>query len=647
MGAPREQPSSGPRVIAFCLAVAAMVVIPCALQAWCSDDAFITLRVVDNVLAGRGAVWNAGQRVQVYTHPVWFLSLIGVTGVTREFFVTPMLLGLAVTFAFVLLLAYRGQGAPRRTLLVALLLAGSTSFTDYATSGLENPLTHVWLLLAALEASRADVRIGRLALWAGLLQLTRPDGVLLVVPLLALHAVRALRSEGARATFKALTLASVPVVAWYAFALVYYGTPVANTALAKLGARLPARHTWPVGLEYLLTLFRSDPAAVVLIAIGAWTAVARFRARRTQPGGWTAAAWLAGIALHTTYVVSIGGDFMLGRFWTPAVAVSAVLATLYAAPQPRWRRVAALAVALAAHAFVLHAGQHPAIPEPPEPAIVESGLGVYDERAYYRADLSVQAWQRGRGPHTSSSGAHGLRLAEETATHDTRRVIEDAHAGVLGMMSGPRVHILDPFAVADPLLSRLPAFRMPRFRAGHLPRPIPPGYMESERTGEDRFEDPALGRLWQRVRQLTHGPLFTRERWEAIGWLLTHDAMEGIDQERYLLWHATRTTPLAIARRRVPVRDMGIHVDLEGVQRAAQVTVVLDPPDRRELWFYRGGERVAEVVAPASNLPFPVPEAARSGFDRVVVLPRDHYRPDARFLAGFELDGAAPSATPH
>lgn len=640
-----------PRRLALSLLLAAGVLLPCALQAWTSDDAFITLRVVDNVLEGRGAVWNTGQRVQVYTHPAWFLLEVAAVGVTREFFLTPMLLGLALTFAFVLGLLWQARDTPWRAVFAAALLAASPSFTDYATSGLENPLTHVWLLLAAVEAARADVRIGRLALWAGLLQLTRPDGVLLIVPLVLLHTLRALGALGAGATAKRLLLASLPVLAWYAFALVYYGTPVANTALAKLGAQLPARHTWPVGLHYLLTLPMRDPAAVVLIAAGTWAALASWRSRRAHSGGGTAGAWLVGIALHTTYVISIGGDFMLGRFWTPWIALSAIL--VVTAP-PRlgavapWRRQTERAlgtlVILGAHAGVFLLGAHPCVPEPATPELMDFDYGVYDERAYYREDVGIQAWREGRGPETYSSSVAARRLAEDVERSGERRVLETAQAGYFGFHAGPRVHLLDPYGLADPLLSRLPAFRMPRFRAGHLPRVVPPGYEESERAGEDHFQDPALGRLWRRVRLLTNGPLFTRERWGAIAWFLTHDATEGLDVDRYLLSHATETTPAAVALQRVSVRDMGIHVFLGSPPvQAETVTVRLDPPDRRELWFYRGRERLAEGVAPASNEPFPVPDAARGGFDRVVVLPRDHYRPEARWLDGFELGGVTPT----
>ncbi|MCA9536978.1 MAG: hypothetical protein KC593_25015 [Myxococcales bacterium] len=97
----------------------------------------------------------------------------------------------------------------------------------------------------------------------------------------------------------------------------------------------------------------------------------------------------------------------------------------------------------------------------------------------------------------------------------------------------------------------------------------------------------------------------------AIAWFATHWATEGLDVERYLLSHAARTTPAGLAQGPTALRDTGIHVDLGRVHQAAHITVRLSPPDRRELWFYRGGERLCELVAPASNEPVEVPAAAR------------------------------------
>jgi arabinofuranosyltransferase len=44
-------------------------------RTWMSDDAYITLRTVDNFINGYGLTWNVNERVEVYTHPLWMLSL--------------------------------------------------------------------------------------------------------------------------------------------------------------------------------------------------------------------------------------------------------------------------------------------------------------------------------------------------------------------------------------------------------------------------------------------------------------------------------------------------------------------------------------------------------------------------------------------
>ena len=45
-------------------------------NAWLCDDAYITYRSIDNFVSGYGPVWNSGERVQSYTHPLWFFVLM-------------------------------------------------------------------------------------------------------------------------------------------------------------------------------------------------------------------------------------------------------------------------------------------------------------------------------------------------------------------------------------------------------------------------------------------------------------------------------------------------------------------------------------------------------------------------------------------
>ncbi|MDB4977741.1 MAG: hypothetical protein JWN48_6082, partial [Myxococcaceae bacterium] len=44
-------------------------------SAWVTEDAYITLRTVDNWVHGFGLRWNTDERVQGYTHPLWMLLL--------------------------------------------------------------------------------------------------------------------------------------------------------------------------------------------------------------------------------------------------------------------------------------------------------------------------------------------------------------------------------------------------------------------------------------------------------------------------------------------------------------------------------------------------------------------------------------------
>src|SRR5699024_2101358 len=108
----------GAAVVASLLLVAAMV--RCA---WLGDDAFITLRTVENVLAGHGAVWNPGERVQTYTHPLWLLLLVPARWLAGDGYAAAIALGLLLSTAAALGLIVRA--GLRGAAAIALLLVGS------------------------------------------------------------------------------------------------------------------------------------------------------------------------------------------------------------------------------------------------------------------------------------------------------------------------------------------------------------------------------------------------------------------------------------------------------------------------------------------------------------------------------------------
>jgi arabinofuranosyltransferase len=108
--------------------------------------------------------------------------------------------------------------------------------------------------------------------------------------------------------------------------------------------------------------------------------------------------------------------------------------------------------------------------------------------------------------------------------------------GFAGYFAGPGVHVIDPYALSDPVLARLPAQR--KFRVGHYERHMPEGYPESVASGVNRISDPGLAAYYDHMRLIVSGSLWTRARWRAIA-----DELTGKEQERLRQYVATPPFP--------------------------------------------------------------------------------------------------------
>ena len=112
---------------------------------WMSDDGYIYLRVVDQVLAGNGPVFNRGERVEAATSPLWLwlISLFSAVlhGVPTSWIAVGLGLLLSLAgLAFAQWGAYRlWQRGKRRAVvpLGSLVIVALPPFWDFATSGLE------------------------------------------------------------------------------------------------------------------------------------------------------------------------------------------------------------------------------------------------------------------------------------------------------------------------------------------------------------------------------------------------------------------------------------------------------------------------------------------------------------------------------
>lgn len=478
---------------ATALALLAVLVV----NGWMNDDAFITLRTVDNAVNGHGLTWNVTERVQVYTHPLWMAVLVVAYGITREAFYTTLAIQLALgLFVWAWLSRGLARERPLHAAALALALVSSKAFVDFSTSGLENALTHALFVVFALplvapREGEAEPPLARTLLLAALAHLNRADTVLVFAPLAGWAVVSALPRARAR-VLRPLALAALPVLAWYAFATFYYGFPLPNTAYAKLGGGASLFHPHATG--YFANSLAWDPVTLVTIALGVLAGLA------PSPRATGARRALAlGVLVHLVYVLRIGGDYMSGRFFALPFLAAVVLVTSDARATRAPRLLPGLAGVLAVLAFVG--------PRPPlrsfvsrPRGIVVDASGVTDERVRYESWASLLSPEpdigRPRAP------------AKAWVREGVPEVVVAGGIGRYGFESGPDRHIVDPLALGDALVARLPPIDPERdWGRGHLLRAVPDGYVASIATGRNLLVDPDLAAYYEVLSRVIAGPL--------------------------------------------------------------------------------------------------------------------------------------------
>ena len=310
----KQRDRYGKTVIVFALAFFLFVLVK---NAWLSDDGYITLRTVYNFVHGFGLTWNIDERVQAYTHPLWMFLLSGSYFFVRSIYFSSLLLSLGVSMLVAAIFAFRLAPSPFVAVVGLTMLAASKSFIDYSTSGLENPLTHLLIVLFAVVFFQYQ-HSKRYLLWLSLLGcmmiLNRMDTVLLFLPALVYAWYR---SRPRLKALKTVLLAFTPFIAWEIFSLFYYGFLFPNTAYTKLNTGISMGQLLKQGLVYLINSSIFDPLLfIVLISAVLLVVVLE---------DWKSLPLLLGMALYIAYVVMVGGDFMAGRFLTPPFLMAVIL----------------------------------------------------------------------------------------------------------------------------------------------------------------------------------------------------------------------------------------------------------------------------------------------------------------------------------
>jgi arabinofuranosyltransferase len=285
------------------IAVLAAVGAMAALRAWMCDDAFITFRVAEQYLAGEGPVLNIGERVQVFTHPLWMMALVAFAGLGAPLVPGAMWLSLAIFGAGLAALGAAFRDKPLALCVAGALMLCSRTITDFATSGLETPLTFALFAGALLALRRGTPRMALVLL--ALLPLNRLDLLPWALPFAWVAAGPAIRARVA-----ASVAIAIPAAAWAVFSALYYGAALPNTALAKLGGDWTAR--LDQGLSFIVGSLVMDPGSLALVIAGVVIAVIALRDRERTRDREIAVAGALCATFALAYVLWSGGDFMLG-----------------------------------------------------------------------------------------------------------------------------------------------------------------------------------------------------------------------------------------------------------------------------------------------------------------------------------------------
>jgi arabinofuranosyltransferase len=292
------------------------------------DDAYISFRYAQNLVAGHGLVFNPGERVEGYTNFLWtmILALFMRLGLEPSF--VAIALGVAFSLGTLwLLYLFWGVvrvGSPTIPVVAAWCLALDGSVALWAVSGMETSM-FAFLVLAALTAYFWEWEKDRPGFLSGVLlalaAMTRPEGVLVLVVVVMHQAVA--RLAWRRQLFAPADVARAGIflglyLPYFLWRYYYYGFLLPNTFYVKVTVH-DTVDQYERGLQYIATFGRLHLGLTLPVFI----LIPLLKRRLTF---WFTAL-LAMVVSYGAYVAYVGGDWSVGRFFVPIMPAVYILAS--------------------------------------------------------------------------------------------------------------------------------------------------------------------------------------------------------------------------------------------------------------------------------------------------------------------------------
>ena len=309
------------------------------------DDAMITMRYADNLVAGHGLVWNPGERVEGFSSPLWvFVLAVFVAVFGREGAVAGVqIFGLLLVLADLLLVALIAgrlldgrKGRDAGALGAVFLTVTFYPLFYWSIMGMETGLLVPLLLLVVLQSLRGRPSArGRLGIASALAFacLLRPETVLFVGVFYLFELMRR-RREGALALRPLAAEAAIfltPLLGYQIFRLTYYRQWYANSYRLKLRGLTFADeldHGWKFSEPFLLWTGWLALGVGLFLLWSVWRG-RRSRAERRGDDGEPSvpvsrlAEFLMLFVAYVAYQLAVGGDAwpLYIRFPAPATVL--------------------------------------------------------------------------------------------------------------------------------------------------------------------------------------------------------------------------------------------------------------------------------------------------------------------------------------
>jgi len=222
-----------------------------------ADDAFIVGRYALNAADGLGLVYNAGEQVSALTSPLHALFEVLLAQFTDDPVAAYRIIAPVFPVLGVIIARRIADLDPGESALFFVIALTSPFMALWSVGGLETPMLaglaavfggQVLAISRASVAQRRDIYL--LAIFAGLMFLTRFDSVIVTLPVMLSLAVVC---RGQRDIWIGGVLALMIALSWLVFSYVFYGDVFPTSAYLKLGQPdLPAKNNIMMVANFLV-----------------------------------------------------------------------------------------------------------------------------------------------------------------------------------------------------------------------------------------------------------------------------------------------------------------------------------------------------------------------------------------------------------